>query len=253
MKKIFIPIIAGLLISAASGGNVAVAQQDAACELSREKFAEISGAQNDLAPDSTGRIREELRVRKSLLREVVDCATKELSSLKSDFEKIKSGSQEARALQAQFSPWFSETLNYYALQKSAINDLGLQGSKDFARNVHAWRGGNFRPTSKTILQFAVWAQNQEFVQIAQNRLNQVKRAIDVFGLGINEEIREGSRAAEIELQKALALNRQAKEIIRTYGDSDEAGKATKYSLEFLASTYQKILELAEKINKAIVR
>ena len=238
--------------------NQAAAAEEAAavettCVLSPEKFAEIESIQNNFELDYLSRVKEELRVRKSLLHEVIDCATDELLVLRNNFDSIKITNEDAQALRGQLVSWFSETLNYYALQKAQIDNLGLQGTKDFAKNLRTWREGNFQPTASVAAQFIAWTRNQELFETGKNRLNQVRRAVDIFGLGLNEEVRNGLKDAEAEFQRTTSYNQRVIEILRAYGKADEAAEAGKIFLESLAQTYEKILSLAEKINEAIAQ
>ena len=229
------------------------AQNQEPCNLNQAKFAELEAAQNNFAIDFLARIRVELAIRKLLLKDVVDCAREEVLKLKSEFDGIKTTNADVQALKNQFSGWFSDVINYYAIQGTAIDNLGLQGSKDFAKNLNTWREGNFKPTAKIISNFIVWAGNQDFISLAQSRLNQVKRGIEILGLGLNEEIRNGLAGTEAEFQKTRALNEKAREALRAYGPADESLAAIRASLESLSTVYKKLFEVVERINKEIVR
>lgn len=231
----------------------AAAQNQESCNLKQEKFAELEVVQNDFGIDFLLRIRQELAVRKSLLKNVVDCATEELVSLQSTFDGAKTTSADVQALKSQFSGWFSGVINYYAIQKNSIDDLGLQGSKDFAKNFSVWREGNFKPTAKLISNFIVWAGNQDLIFLAQSRLNQVRRGIDSFGLTLNEAIRNGLAETETEFRKARVLDERARDALRAYRPADDSAVAIKGSLESLASAYKKLFDLVGKVNKAIAK
>lgn len=223
------------------------------CNLTPEQFEQLKNLQSGSVPDDRGKIREELNLRKSLLKSVVDCAINETESLKESFSAIKISDEETRSLQNQFLPWFSDMLNYYDLQKGLIGDLGLQGSKEFAKNFQTWRAGNFKPTAKLVADFILWSQNQELMQIAENRLSQMKRGVEIFGLGLNEEIRNGLADSEKEFKNAKSLNDGVKEKIRSYDSSDGTLDLIRSSLEALSSAYKKLFDLAEKINKSLIK
>ena len=229
------------------------AEGNSGCGITPEQIEQLKDLQANSSPNAPIKISEELGLRKSLLKLVVSCATKEAEDLKQSLSDIKISDQEVRFLQNQFLPWFSDVLNYYKLESNKINDLGLQGSKDFAKNFQTWRDGNFRQTAKIVSTFILWSQNQELIQIAQNRLSQMKRGVDVFGLGLNEEIRNDLSGAEEKFNKSKSLNNVAKDIIKTYGSSDEAIVITKQSLDALSTTYEKLIDLAQKINKALIK
>ncbi len=226
---------------------------ETSCNLTPEQFDQLKNLESSSAPDNQEKIREELSLRKSLLKTVVDCAVNETENLKESFSTVKVSDEETKSLQNQFLPWFSDMLNYYDLQKGLIDDLGLRGSKEFAKNFQTWRAGNFKPTAILVANFILWSQNQELMQIAQNRLDQMKRGVEIFNLGLNEEVRNGLADSEEEFKNAKSLNDEVKEKIRSYDSSDGTLDLIRSSLEALSSTYKKLFDLAEKINKALVK
>ena len=251
-KKVFSIILLSATIFAAAGIRGTTFAQES-CNLNQEKFAELEAIQNNFGLDPLLKIRQELAIRKSLLKDVVDCATEEILVLKSEFDGVKTTNTDVLTLKNQFSGWFLDVTNYYAIQKANIDNLGLLGSKDFAKSFSAWRDGNFKPTAKVVSNFIVWAGNQDFISLAQSRINQIKRVVEVLGLTLNEEIRNGLADIEVEFKKARALNEKAQRALRAYGPADDSLTTIKASLESLSAVYKKLFELVEKINKEIVK
>ena len=143
-KKVFSIILLSATIFAAAGIRGTTFAQES-CNLNQEKFAELEAIQNNFGLDPLLKIRQELAIRKSLLKDVVDCATEEILVLKSEFDGVKTTNTDVLTLKNQFSGWFLDVTNYYAIQKANIDNLGLLGSKDFAKSFSAWRDRNFNP------------------------------------------------------------------------------------------------------------
>ncbi len=224
---------------------------ESGCKLTQSAVGELGKIQENASLDDSYKIREELRIRKALLNNVVDCAAQELLALKYKFENAGNGNEEVRTLRSQFSPWFFDTLNYYSAEKARVDNLGIQGTKEFARNFRLWREGNFQPISKLIANFVIWSQNQELMSVAKIRLEQIKRSIEFFGLTFNDNVRTALQDADGSLQKTLAFNSAAKEILRTYGSADDAASEINLSLENLSLTYKNIFELVQRIAEEI--
>lgn len=228
--------------------------QESSCALDPARFSWLKdGGTTGVEIGNKPSIQEELRLRKTLLHGIINCAVEEILRLKSDFETTSNSGRDAENFRIQFDNWFLNMLNYYNAQKANINHLGLQGSKDFARDLREWRAGNSNKMSRLASNFIIWSKNQPLIQTAQNRLNQLRGAVNFFDLGLNEKIRSGLNNSESEFQKALVLNRNAGDSIRTYGAPEESLQAIRLSLESLAAAYQNMSNLAQKINDEIAK
>lgn len=218
------------------------------CSLNAGKFEEINTIQNDLSLNYFSRIKKELGIRKNLLEETLHCLIAEMRALEGELQKVRIATPEAQALRAQFSEWFPNALNYYELQNMKIKDLGLEGSKSFARGLTAWREGNYKPTAKLITNFILWAQNQELVQAARSRLYQAGVAIEALRIAPEYwEAKAFLREAETEFRMVSAMNAKAYEALRAYDPSGTSLEAIKLTLDSLALTYKKVLRAAELI------
>lgn len=224
------------------------------CVLDANDFKELDFIKTDLGAGYSERIKRELEIRRSLLSKTVNCAVEEISGLELDFNGIQEKNRDVAILKSQFRGWFPDTLNYYAIQKSKISSLGLQGSKDFAQNLKDWRDGNYKPTAKIVSNFKLWAQNQELLDTAKNRLRQADFAIELVKDSSEYwGIRSALRDAEADLYRSLSSNQRVKELLRAYAPAEESLDAIKSSLKLLAGTYEKLFKVIESINAAIVK
>lgn len=250
MRKVAIGLVFIAILSATASIQVLAAEEET-CRLDQAKFNELKTVQSNPLLDPFARIKAELKIRRELLTNTIDCATEEARELQSSFNDVETNNLAVKALQTQFSPWFTDTIAYYKLQKAKIGDLGLKGSRDFARNLKVWRDGNYKPTAKIVSNFIIWAQNQDLIEIAQNRINQIGRTIDFLGLAGNTEIQKLWREVGEEFKDALEFNEGAKESLRVYSSPDDSSEAIKSSLKSLAATYQKLFDVIDAINQTL--
>lgn len=251
-KKIIILAVFALLLPAT--GKIFAAEgisppAQAGCGLNRSKLDELKSIQDNTDLDYAQRIRTELQTRKALLQETVGCSIKEAVAVKSNLSKSAADDPEAKTLEAQFTSRLDDAVNYYELQKSKIDDLGLQGSRDFARGFKDWRDGNYKPAAKLASDFIIWAQNQELMQAAQNRLNQIESAVNILKLVYNEDIQNLWRSANRNFDEAREANLEAKLGLRA-SSPDDALNSIKSSLTALSKTYSSLFDLFSLINNS---
>jgi len=253
-KKI---VALGLFVAllAAATGMVFAAKDtglpaQAGCNLSRGKLDELKFVQENPDIDYVQRTTAELKIRKALLKEAAGCAIEEAAAIKSGLTKTEAREPEAESLKKQFLGRLEDALNYYELQKSKIEDLGLQGSRNFARELKEWRDGNYKPAAKLASNFIIWAQNQELLQSAQNRLDQIASTVSILKLVYNEDIQNLWRGADQNFNEARKANQEAKLNLRA-SLPDEALNSIKSSLTALAKTYGNLFDLFAGINKSL--
>lgn len=235
----------GFLTPAARG------EESNTCGLSKGKFDILGVAGGTAAADYMEQIRAELRTRKGLLKETVDCAIKEASSLKSNLERTDAADAEARQIRANFSGRLDDILRYYSLQRSKIDDLGIAGSQEFAREFKSWRRNNYNSLAQQTLNFMLWTNNQSLMQTAQNRIGQINQTVSLMRLVGNDETQNLFREARSNLDEAWKANQKAKESFSQYGEPNDSLNTIKESLDALSKTYQKFFELRESIKKVL--
>jgi len=247
----FIFIVAVVALCLKAGGYVVLAQDATGCNLNQAEFDELASVQTNPSLDFLEEIRAELKIRRGLLLQTVLCAIKEADELRLNLNQAPTINPDAKQLQEKLGGQIEDALNYYKLQKSKINDLGIQGSKDFAKELRVWRESNYKPLSLRIFNFIIWSKNQDIIQTAQNRINQINRAVVFLRLIDNEEIQNLFKDAETSFGEALSENQAALNSIREFGTPADSLGHIKTSLEGLALTYQKFFELSEAIGKLL--
>lgn len=220
------------------------------CNLNKEGLDKLKSIQDNTDLDYTQRTKAELEARKTLLEETVDCSIEEALAIKDNLTKMNVDDVEAKMLQSQFASRLDDAANYYELQKSKIGDLGLQGSRNFAKDFKDWRDGNYKPSAKLAANFIIWAQNQQLLQSAENRINQLENTVNILKLVYNDVIQNLWRDANLNFNEAREDNQKAKLSLRA-SSPDEALGSIKSSLTALAKTYNNLSDLFTEINQSL--
>jgi hypothetical protein len=248
-KVVFAGIVFVLLFLLLTVKTLAAAEQT--CVLSKEKFDELKSIQNNPAFDYAQEIKAELDLRKNLLRETVGCAVKDAENIKSSLDSAAVSDADTKKLKDELSGKLGDAINYYELQRLKIDDLGLQGSRDFSRSLKDWRDGNYTTVAELASNLIIWSRNQDIIKTTQNRINQINQTVYVLKLVDNEEIQNLWEEASANFKKALDFNGQAGESLRRFDSPDKSLEEIKSSLDALADTYKKFFELSDVISKML--
>ncbi len=213
-----------------------------------DQLKELAGIQESNNPDYLAALMAELRVRKNLLRSILDCSIAEAEGLRAPLAALKPNSPDIELLRNRFYERIGETKDYYQMQQSRINDLGIQGTKDMAKGVKEWRLNQYASLADGATQLIIWMKNQELFQAAQKRFEDIKQTVRFFNLVDNTEMRELLAKAAESLDKAQSANEAAKEALNRFAASENSLGLIKDSLEALSETYQIFFDLSKVIN-----
>ncbi|MBU6500373.1 MAG: hypothetical protein KGJ89_00900 [Patescibacteria group bacterium] len=248
-KKILSWGVFFILVLALPSTPKTLADNTATCNLSQDKFDAIKSIEHNFSLGDLERIKEELAIRKQLIAETIGCAISEAQGAKSEIDGINSNDPDTQKLKSQYSDQLDGVISYYNLQASKINDLGLQGSKNFAANLGSWRKTNYEPLAKNADNLVMWSQNQELIQIAQTRLNQLRQTVTLLNIVDNGTVQDLWQKANSNWNDATVWNQAAKESLQTFGSPDETLNSIKSSLASLSDVYQNFLDLLSAMGK----
>ncbi len=229
------------------------AAKDAGCPAVNEEFEKFNAVKNDAVIDPSQAAREELRLRKSLLRAVIDCALRDVKTLENAVGVAAPDAVDSQLLRKRFLEQLRGAGQYYASQKNLIENLTIRGSKDLSRSIRDWREASYAPLQENALNFIMWAKNQELVQTAQNRFQQIKQTVRSLNLMQHENIRSLFLGAESDLVGAMELNQRVKRTLEQHDPSRDALPLIKQALEALGLTYQDFLDLSNAVQKVLPR
>lgn len=193
------------------------------------------------------KLRQELRLRKELVSNTITCAIEEASALKTGVDKL-SDVETGKTVGLRISDLLDNALGYYKLQLGKVSDLGLEGSRYFAKDLLIWRKGNYGPIAKTASNFIMWSENQNLVRTAKNRLNQVGGAVTILKLIENESVQKKWDDVNRLFNIVLVENQNAKRGLENIDPPGETLTSIKLSLESLSEMYKTLSELVTEIN-----
>jgi DNA repair ATPase RecN len=220
---------------------------EASCNFEGQ-FKELASTQESNNFDYLASLMAELRIRKNLLRGVLDCSIAEAESLRASLAALKPNAPDMEFLRNRFYERIGETKDYYQVQQSRINDLGIQGTKDVAKNIKEWRLNQYASLVDGSTQLIIWTKNQELFQAAQKRFHDIEQTVRFFNLVDNTEMKELLTKAAESLYKAQSANEAAKEALKRFDASENSLGLIKDSLEALSETYQIFFDLSKAIN-----
>ena len=139
-KKIALTALGALFLLQA---NLEVAKAET-CNF-QSQFEELADVKNNAKLDDLQRIRVELKIRKDILNNILACALEDAQSTKEKLSEIRPGDQENKIIQNQFLNQLNVVVNYYQNQKLKIEDLGIRGSEELAKDIKEWRANTYLP------------------------------------------------------------------------------------------------------------
>ena len=221
----------------------------ATCQFA-EPVKELETMRADYFGDPAFKIRTELAIRKTILTAIIDCAAQETQALRQKVEET-SPDGAGTPIRARFLDALNGALQYYADARSRVDTLGIGGSKDLAREVHAWRANTYTPTATQALNFLVWTKNQELFSAANGRLTDIQTAIRSLKLTEDEKARTLLEESVASLRAANEDNDRARTELDQFPPPPETLSLIKHSLEKLAHTYELFFALSELAQKLI--
>ena len=243
MKKLLIslPIIIGVTVM-----GVALAAENT-CDLTSQYkvFAEATQKPSYSSED----IQEELSARWALLGATINCAQNDVDALRASVPDAEN--DQAELVRDRIMDSLNEAGRFYKLKENSIKDQGIQGTKDLAKEIRAWRETNHENLANKVRNFSVWNKNQNLFDKASDRLSQSQFVINSLKLLETEDSQKLYYDAKSSLDVARELNRKAGDAIANGLSSDETLLLLKSSLETLSDTYKKFLAISGELTKVL--
>ena len=243
MKKLLILAPVSLLVTIAAP----VFAAERACDLTAEYKAFASATQNPSYSQED--IQKELAARVSLLKSAISCAREDIIDLKNQILAEENSPDSAGAIKERVVESLDEAIRFYDMKKDSLRDQGIQGTKDSAREIKAWRDNNYDQLSGRVKNFILWSSNQPFFEKASDRLSQSQFVVTSLKVLENEDSEKIYYDAKVKLENAQELNNKAGDAIARGASSEETFSMIKDSLEALSATYNNFFEISGKLNK----
>jgi hypothetical protein len=212
------------------------------------KFAQLRAIQADGSQDYIDAIRSQLAVRKSILKSVIDCALKDVTARKTALDNVAPELKDAKVSE-RIAQGLDQSADFYATKRGIIDNLGIKGTQDVAREIANWRASNYAPIASQEDSLLLWSKNQPLFDRAASRLDQLKPVVLSLKLVNQDDLQSQFKAAESDLKKAEDENQAAKAAIEN-GDAS-APETIKSSLEPLSTMYKKFLDLSDALKKLV--
>ncbi|MEK7193220.1 MAG: hypothetical protein AAB652_00310 [Patescibacteria group bacterium] len=218
------------------------------CELASQ-VSELRKLQGGTGEKNPQGLLTELQARKNILTTILSCSLKEVRGLSLNINDLSLPSESLKPVKNRLGNAFNETIAYYEAQKLKIDTLGIQGSKDLAKNILEWRIGNYAPLSEKTVSFILWAKNQYLIKAANQRSAQITQTIKALKLTEDADIKKLLADANVNLLAAEETNLLTEKAF--INDEEHYADSLKESLEKLALTYQNFFDLSEAVNKIL--
>jgi len=145
------------------------------------------------------------------------------------------------------------TEDYYTSAQAKVNDLGLWGSTQMAREIRDWRAKNFATLKETITSFILSRTHRDLLAAADTRLAQIRDSIRILKLEDNEDIAALMKKADASLAQAKEGYDTLEASFNAQTVPEKPLEIVKASLDALGDTYQTFFDLSEAVKKVLPR
>jgi hypothetical protein len=220
----------------------------ASCGITTEDVAQIAAIQNDPSLSYSDEIKQELAIRKQLVGKTIDCAQQEVQALQANLAST-SVESNAQPLQFQLSGDLNDSSNFYNLESTKLNGVGISGSEGIAQEVLAWHDNTFIPLGENVNNFILWAQNQNLFDTAQTRMTQTQSAVSFLeSVSPNAALQTAFDGAQSSFSDAENKNAAAKTALAQGLSPNQSLTLIKQSLGSLSDTYQGFFDVSTIIS-----
>ncbi len=251
MKKTNILIGSLAFVSLVATFSFNSAKAAGSCDF-REGLKELSGIQTLSQPENgPEKIKNELSIRKKLIGQTIDCAINETLSIQSGLKTVETNYPGLNDIKNRLISKLDEIIGYYQTQKNLVNDLGIEGSKIFSANLKSWRSSNFVPMAEFGENFIIFSKNQDILQTAQNRADQITLTFKTLGLTDNKKISSILNDAIKNIRLANDDNSQAQDIFKRMSWPNNASDLIISSLQHLKDAYQNFFDIGKETENTL--
>jgi len=234
--------------ASASGRGTGVSTASANnCTPSPADLKKISAIENDPTLSYSDEIRAELTVRKQLLGATLTCAQNEANALQASLNAITPAGGTAN-LRSQLSSKLDDAANFYNIELTKLDSVGIAGSEAIAREALAYRTGSYEPLAGEVNNFILWSANQGLFVTAQARMDATSRAVSfLLNATPNSGLQNAFAAAQTSFNNATSQNQAAENALTQSLPPGQSLLLIQQSLASLADTYQQFSNVSSII------
>jgi hypothetical protein len=246
MKKI--SVFASFLVVVLSGIGPQAAQAAGGCDLTIQA-ADLAAVQANTTLGELEHLNAEIPARRKLLEAAIDCDQAEIASRVDVFGRLPDKIKLLPAYKNILED-LAEVSRYYDNRRTAIQTLGVWDLKTSARSISAWRQTNYLAVITWADNLLIWADNQQFLERASERLTQVSRVAFSLKLVNQDEINTMFEKAQSNFDTAFKENDIALEALNQKRPLSALAH-TQASLKALADTYDVFFSIQEAMQTII--
>jgi hypothetical protein len=201
---------------------------------------------------SSSETPEILALRKTILKKILTCAIDEASLVAEQIKTFHFEDNSAGAVtQHRIVEELGRAAEFYSFQINRVDDLGLYGTRQFARTVIEWRTSNYAPLVANAGNFVLWTKNQSLFTAAQKRFDQIKSTVSTLKLVDNEEIPAAFSRSESLFSQAKSADSVVAYDFKTNLSPDVTLADIRKSLSLLSQTYASFFEVSDLVLKIL--
>lgn len=228
-----------------AGTNQIVAKN--VCDL-QSQLKELKKAGNNQNLADWEKYQTELKIRKGILENTLDCGIIEIANLKTNLISLSPITNDLIVLKNALDNSLSKIADYYNSQKPRVSNFGLSETKVFAQNLKNWRADNYEPLLKRITNLNIWLKNQTLFEAARSRLDKINQTVRALKLVDSDKIQQSFRQVKDNFGVASDANTLARQSLKNPNSVNDFLPLMQLSLDALAQTYQNLFELSDLIN-----
>ncbi|MCS6789290.1 MAG: hypothetical protein NZ484_01885 [Patescibacteria group bacterium] len=209
------------------------------------KIKELQDFLNNQNLDYLTRYNKELSLRKEILSNIFECLILESKNYIDVLNKLNIVKPAVGEMRNKLINELNKSIDYYKFRKDQIQSLSLDGLKYTAKSLKEDRESKFIPLNKIINNFILWNKNEELFNLAQNRVIEIEKIINILKSKNNQEIENLFNDIVQKLKISLNKHNNAYNAIDSF-DYDKASNLIQESLSDLLDVYKLIYDLSKK-------
>lgn len=239
-----------LVLTTTGTRSISIAKADQSCSFDGDIKA-LADAEANQSTDYLTSLQNEVKIRRNILKKICDCGLTDTQNLEASLKKVTVSDPDIRDTQSQLVSQMEQIKSRYSSEKLRIDELGLYGTKEFAKNLEDWRVMSQNETISRATNFVLWATNQSLIGTASTRFQKISQTVQVLGLSDKEDIKGFFHQASDFLNDAKNKNNDAATLLKNNDTSPNTLEIIKGSLSSLAGVYQAFFDLSESIQKIL--
>ncbi|MGB9608873.1 MAG: hypothetical protein ACPL3E_00685 [Minisyncoccia bacterium] len=210
-----------------------------------DKVKELQAVLENKDLDYLSQYNQELKLRKEILLNILDCLILEAQNYKNTVLGINISKTAVGDFRKKLINELDKEIDYLNFRKSQIQNLSLEGLKYTAKSLKEDRQSRFLPLNQVINNFILWNKNEELFNLAENRIDEISKIIKIFKPDENEEIKSLFEDFSSKFKLAVNKHNEAWNAIDAF-DNEKSSLLIQDSLNNLLEVYKLIYDFSKK-------